>query len=42
MPMWTLLAPLPPCFLMVAIEFVRYLVGIDSMYSTRTEVRDSV
>ncbi len=42
MPMWTLLAPLPPCFLMVAIEYLRFLVGIDSMYSSRTEVRDSV
>jgi TRAP-type C4-dicarboxylate transport system permease small subunit len=42
MPMWTLLAPLPPCFLMVGIEFVRFLIGIDTMYSNRTEVRDSV
>jgi C4-dicarboxylate transporter, DctQ subunit len=42
MPMWTLLAPLPPCFLMVAIEFIRYLAGFDSMYGDRTEVRDSV
>ncbi len=42
MPAWCLLAPLPPCFLMVAIEFIRFLVGIDSMYSSRTDVRDSV
>ena len=41
MPMWALLAPIPLCFLLVGIEFVRYLVGVDSMYGSRTDVRES-
>ncbi len=42
MPQWLLFVPMPPCFLLVAIEFMRYLVGIDDMYGDRTEARDSV
>ncbi len=42
MPAWTLLAPLPLCFLMVGIEFIRFLIGVDTMYTARTVVRDSV
>ena len=41
-PSWTLLLPIPLCFLLVTIEFVRYLLGIDTMYGDRTEVRDNV
>lgn len=41
MPLWTLLAPIPLCFLLVGIEFLRFLLGFDSMYSSRTEVRES-
>jgi C4-dicarboxylate transporter, DctQ subunit len=41
MPMWALVAPIPLCFLLVGIEFVRYLVGVDSMYGSRTDVRES-
>jgi TRAP-type C4-dicarboxylate transport system permease small subunit len=39
---WTLMLPIPICFFMVAFEFIRYLIGIDSMYGDRTEVKDSV
>lgn len=42
MPMWTLLVPIPICFFLVAIEFTRYLLGFDSMYGDRTDVREGV
>lgn len=42
MPMWTLLAPLPVGFALVAVEFGRYLLGFDSLYGSRTDVRDNV
>jgi C4-dicarboxylate transporter, DctQ subunit len=42
MPLWTLLSPLPFCFALVAIEFLRYLVGWDSMYGERIEVKENV
>ena len=41
MPLWTLLAPIPLCFLLVAIEFLRFLLGFDSMYGSRTDVKES-
>ena len=40
MPMWALLAPIPPCFLLVAIEFLRFLLGFDSMYGSRSDVKE--
>ena len=42
MPLWSLLLPMPVCFLLVAIEFGRYLIGLDTMYGDRTDVKDSV
>ena len=42
MPLWSLLFPIPFCFVLVALEFLRFLIGIDSMYGDRTDVRDSV
>jgi len=42
MMLWTLPLPLPFCFAMVAIEFIRYLIGIDSMYGSRTDAKESV
>ncbi len=42
MPLWTLLFPLPFCFFLVAVEFGRFLIGLDSMYGDRTDVRDNV
>lgn len=41
-PQWLQFVPMPPCFLLVAIEFMRFLVGIDDMYGDRTAARDSV
>lgn len=41
MPLWSLLAPIPLCFLLVSIEFLRFLLGYDSMYGSRTDVRES-
>ncbi len=42
MPEWLLYAPLPLCFLLVATEFFRYLIGIDDMYGSRSDVKESV
>jgi TRAP-type C4-dicarboxylate transport system permease small subunit len=42
MPLWTLYVPMPICFFMVAVEFVRYLIGIDDMYSQSPEEREGV
>jgi TRAP-type C4-dicarboxylate transport system permease small subunit len=42
MPQWILLAPIPLCFFLVAIEFVRYLIGPDSMYGKRADSTDNV
>jgi TRAP-type C4-dicarboxylate transport system permease small subunit len=39
-PLWVLLAPIPLCFLLVAIEFLRFLLGFDSMYGSRSDVRE--
>ena len=41
MPEWTLYAPIPLCFLLIAIEFLRFLLGYDSMYGSRSDVRES-
>ena len=41
-PLWYLILPMPLCFALVAVEFGRYLIGIDSMYGDRTEVRENV
>ena len=42
MPQWALFLPMPICFLFVAIEFARYFVGIDDMYSHSVEEREGV
>jgi C4-dicarboxylate transporter DctQ subunit len=41
MPLWALYAPIPLCFLLVAVEFLRFLLGFDSMYGSRSDVRES-
>jgi TRAP-type C4-dicarboxylate transport system permease small subunit len=41
MPIWLLYAPIPLCFLLVAIEFMRFLFGYDSMYGRRSDLRES-
>ena len=42
MPAWILFAPMPLCFLLVASEFLRYLIGIDDMYGSRSDIKESV
>lgn len=42
MPQWMLYLPMPLCFLMLSIEFLRYLVGIDDMYAAALVERDSM
>ena len=41
-PIWILFVPMPLCFFMCTIEFVRYLIGIDDMYSTAIVDRENV
>jgi TRAP-type C4-dicarboxylate transport system permease small subunit len=41
-PLWLLLLPMPVSFAMIAFEFLRFLVGVDTMYTSRTEVRENV
>ncbi len=41
-PIWILFLPMPLCFFMCAIEFVRYLIGIDDMYSQSIQERENV
>jgi len=40
--LWWLYAPMPICFALVAIEFIRYLIGIDDMYGSRTDVKEGM
>jgi C4-dicarboxylate transporter, DctQ subunit len=43
MPYWVLFLPMPISFLLVAMEFARYLIGIDSYYSYDLgKIKDSV
>jgi C4-dicarboxylate transporter, DctQ subunit len=39
MPRWALFAPMPLCFLMMAIEFARFVIGRDSLYSAPPPAR---
>lgn len=40
--LWWIYAPMPFSFVLVAIEFIRYLVGIDDMYGSRTDVKEGM
>ena len=42
MPLWILFGPMPLCFLFVAVEFGRFLVGVDDMYSQTILEREGV
>jgi TRAP-type C4-dicarboxylate transport system permease small subunit len=42
MPQWMLFGPMPVCFFFVTIEFIRYLIGIDDMYSQSLAEREGV
>jgi TRAP-type C4-dicarboxylate transport system permease small subunit len=41
-PIWILFVPMPLCFFMLACEFIRYLIGIDDMYSQDLLEREGV
>jgi C4-dicarboxylate transporter DctQ subunit len=41
-PLWLNYAPMAPTFLLVALEFGRYLVGLDTMYVDRARAPDSL
>ncbi|MEE2654599.1 MAG: TRAP transporter small permease subunit [Pseudomonadota bacterium] len=41
-PIWLLFVPMPLCFFMCVIEFLRYLFGVDDMYSQSIEERENV
>jgi len=41
-PTWLLYLPMPFGFALVAVEFARYLFGLDTFYLSRGELRDSV
>lgn len=40
--LWTLYLPMPFAFGLVAIEFIRYLLGFDDMYGRRTDVKEGM
>ncbi|MBT4688496.1 MAG: TRAP transporter small permease subunit [Rhodospirillaceae bacterium] len=42
MPQWILFGPMPVCFFFLTIEFIRYLIGIDDMYSQSLAEREGV
>ncbi len=39
---WWLYAPMPIAFFLVAVEFLRFLLGFDNMYGSRTDVREGM
>ncbi len=41
-PIWILFAPMPLCFFMCAVEFGRFLIGIDDMYDQRIIERENL
>ncbi|MEC8289419.1 MAG: TRAP transporter small permease subunit [Pseudomonadota bacterium] len=40
--LWWIYAPMPISFVLVAIEFIRFLVGIDDMFGSRTDVKEGM
>jgi len=41
-PSWVLVAPLGPCYLLVALEFLRFLIGPDSLYRREHGTGDTI
>jgi len=41
-PNWVIIAPLGPCYALVATEFLRYLIGRESYYAQETARRDAL
>ena len=40
--LWTLYFPMPFAFALVAVEFLRYLIGFDDMYGRRTDLKEGM
>ena len=40
--LWWIYAPMPLGFTLVAIEFIRYLLGLDDMFGSRTDVKEGM
>ncbi len=40
--LWTLYLPMPFGFSLMAIEFFRFLIGVDDMYGSRTDVKEGM
>ncbi len=40
--LWWIYAPMPISFVLVAIEFIRFLIGIDDMFGSRTDVKEGM
>jgi TRAP-type C4-dicarboxylate transport system permease small subunit len=40
--LWWIYAPMPIGFLLVAVEFIRFLLGFDEMFGSRTDVREGM
>ena len=41
-PIWLLFVPMPLCFFLCVIEFMRFLFGVDDMYSQSIQERENV
>ncbi len=40
--LWWIYAPMPIGFLLVAVEFIRFLLGFDDMFGSRTDVKEGM
>ena len=40
--LWWIYAPMPIGFFLVAVEFMRFLIGVDDMYGSRTDVKEGM
>ena len=40
--LWWIYAPMPVGFFLVAVEFLRFLIGFDDMYGSRTDVKEGM
>ena len=40
--LWWIYAPMPIGFFLVAVEFIRFLIGFDDMYGSRTDVKEGM
>ena len=40
--LWWIYAPMPVGFFLVAVEFIRFLIGFDDMFGSRTDVKEGM